>query len=177
MEVVGCPSIDLAAKALSLGPLAERAAVVLQHPVTNEVERAAKQMRSTIEAVGPEALYLWPGEGAGSSAMSKELRLAGISPIRNLPPLEFLRTVLGAQVVVGNSSVGIRECSFLGVPAVNIGSRQHGRERGPNVVDVPHDSDAIAVAIARQKQRKRYPTSPLYGDGHAGARIAGILMS
>lgn len=177
VEVVGCPSIDLAAKALRLGPLGETSAVVLQHPVTNEVASAAEQMRATIEAVGPEALYLWPGEGAGSSAMSKELRLAGISPVRNLPPLEFLRTLLGARVLVGNSSVGIRECSFLGIPVVNVGSRQRGRERCQNVMDVPHDADAIQAAIARQKHRKRYQMSALYGDGYAGARIASILAS
>lgn len=177
VEVVGCPSIDLANQALRLGPIAGADVIVLQHPVTNEVNRAAEQMRSTIEAVGVEALYLWPGEGAGSSAMSKELRLAGVSPVRNLPPLDFVRTLLGAKVLVGNSSVGIRECSFLGAPVVNIGSRQRGRERGPNVMDVPHDAAAIVAAIARQKQRRRYQVNTLYGDGYAGARIAGILAS
>jgi UDP-N-acetylglucosamine 2-epimerase len=150
----------------------------LQHPVTNEADRAGEQMRATIEAVGPEALYLWPGEDAGGSAMAKELRLAGIHPVRNLPPLEFLRVLLGARVLVGNSSAGIRECSFLGVPAVNVGQRQAGRERATNVLDEPHDARriraALGAALAGAWPARR--TSTLYGDGRAGERIADVLL-
>lgn len=176
--VTGCPSIDLAAEALRLGPLPSRPVIVLQHPVTNETEQAADQMRATVEAVGPDALYFWPGEDAGGSAMAKVLRLAGISPVRNMAPLDFLRTLLGAQVLVGNSSVGIRECSFLGVPVVNIGTRQEGRERGPNVIEVGHDSDEILDALLWwcDTDNPRPRPSTLYGDGHAGERIADVLI-
>jgi UDP-hydrolysing UDP-N-acetyl-D-glucosamine 2-epimerase len=177
VHLTGCPSIDLAAEALKLGPKRVADVVVLQHPVTGE--DAGPQMRATIEAVGTSALYFWPGEDAGGSAMAKELRLAGIKPVRNLPPLEFLRVLLGAQVLVGNSSVGIRECSFLGVPVVNIGTRQQGRERAGNATDVPHDSYGIArgIELARQwmKDHPKRQQSHLYGDGHAGERIAAIL--
>jgi UDP-N-acetylglucosamine 2-epimerase len=83
--------------------------------------------------------------------------------------------LLGARVLVGNSSVGIRECSFLGVPVVNIGTRQSGRERGPNVIDVPHDVAAIREAVDRQIAHGPYESSTLYGDGHAGERIAAVL--
>jgi UDP-hydrolysing UDP-N-acetyl-D-glucosamine 2-epimerase len=185
VHLTGCPSIDLAAEALRLGPTKVADVIVLQHPVTDQVEQAGDQMRATIEAVGTSALYFWPGEDAGGSAMSKALRLAGINPVRNLPPLEFLRALLGAQVLVGNSSVGIRECSFLGVPVVNIGTRQQGRERAHNVVDVPHDTQSITAAIYAHVDMKRvsrpsgidgrFYGSTLYGDGHAGERIAGIL--
>jgi UDP-N-acetylglucosamine 2-epimerase len=84
--------------------------------------------------------------------------------------------LLGCKVLVGNSSVGIRECSFLGVPVVNIGTRQQGRERAKNVVDVSHAADAIleAVELLQQPWITRHG-STLYGDGHAGERIAGIL--
>lgn len=174
--VTGCPSIDLAAEAVRLGPIHRADVVVLQHPVTSEVDQSGDQMRATIEAVGPDALYFWPGEEAGADAMSKALRLAGIKPVRNLPPVEFLRVLLGARVLVGNSSVGIRECSFLGVPVVNIGTRQEGRERDVNVVDVPHSPLRISAEIAIAWDRKAGRTSTLYGDGHAGERIAKILL-
>jgi UDP-N-acetylglucosamine 2-epimerase len=73
--------------------------------------------------------------------------------------------------------VAIRECSYLGVPAVNIGSRQQGRERGANVIDVEHDRVAIADAIERHRRGGRTPSDHLYGDGRAGERIADCLAS
>jgi UDP-N-acetylglucosamine 2-epimerase len=96
--------------------------------------------------------------------------------VRNLEPVEFLRVLLGARVLVGNSSVGIRECSFLGVPVVNIGTRQQGRERADNVFDVPGGTVSIRSATWVQSEHGRFPSSALYGDGHAGERIAKALM-
>lgn len=175
VHVTGCPSIDLAAEALREGPLPGHDCVVLQHPVSGETDEAAAQIRQTIEALrGKDVLWFWPGDEAGNSAMCKEMRLAGLRPVRNLAPLEFLRTLLGSGVLVGNSSVGIRECSFLGVPVVNIGTRQQGRERGPNVLDVGYSARHIREAVELSKSAE--PTlSKLYGDGRAGERIAGIL--
>jgi UDP-N-acetylglucosamine 2-epimerase len=92
-------------------------------------------------------------------------------------PEDFLRLLCSATAIVGNSSVAIRECSFLGVPAVNIGSRQQGRERGKNVIDVDHDRKSIAGAIAEHRRRGKSPSDRLYGDGKAGARIADTLAS
>ena len=94
---------------------------------------------------------------------------------RNMLPEDFLRLLYGATAIVGNSSVAIRECSFLGVPAVNLGTRQLGRERGRNVIDVDHDSGAIAGAIRDHLHRGRPAPDRLYGDGRAGARIADTL--
>lgn len=176
IALTGCPSIDLAAEAVRLGPIHKADVVVLQHPVTDEVDQSGQQMQATIDAVGTEALYFWPGEDAGADAMSKALRLAGIKPVRNLPPVEFLRVLLGAKVLVGNSSVGIRECSFLGVPVVNVGSRQQGRERAMNVLDVAHDMYQIRDAVALQMDGRHWESSHLYGDGLAGERIAKALM-
>lgn len=176
VEVTGCPSIDLALEASRLGPLGDPGIVVLQHAVTFEPDSAA-QMRATLSALrGLRVTYFWPGEDAGGAAMAKEMRMAGLEPIRNLPPVDFLRTLMAASCLVGNSSAGIRECSFLGVPVVNIGTRQANRERGPNVVDVSHDPADIWQAVISQRARGTcYPRSTLYGDGHAGERIAGLL--
>jgi UDP-N-acetylglucosamine 2-epimerase len=92
-------------------------------------------------------------------------------------PLDFLRLLHGSSCLVGNSSVGIRECSFLGVPAVNIGSRQTGRDRGANVLDVGYDRQEIAGALVRHRANGRYARDTLYGDGRAGARIADTLAA
>ena len=82
-----------------------------------------------------------------------------------------------ACCIVGNSSVGIRECSYLGVPAVNVGSRQAGRERGRNVIDAPYERRAIQAAIERQLREGRPVGEALYGDGRAGQRIAATLAT
>jgi len=178
VHVTGCPGIDLAAEAKALGPIEnDYDAVVLQHPVTTEVDIAALEMKETIHAIGSlglKILWFWPGEDAGTAQMSKELRLAGIHARRHMPTVEFLRTLMGAGCLVGNSSVGIRECSFLGVPVVNIGTRQNGRERGLNVVDVPNSAPEIRGAVLSIRGKK-CPPSDLYGDGNAGLKIAQVL--
>jgi UDP-N-acetylglucosamine 2-epimerase len=94
---------------------------------------------------------------------------------KNFPVETYLRLMTKAACLVGNSSASIREGAFAGTPAVNIGSRQDGRERGPNVVDVECEHRAIADAISRQIAHGRYPPAHLYGDGSAGQRIADIL--
>jgi UDP-N-acetylglucosamine 2-epimerase len=80
-----------------------------------------------------------------------------------------------SKAIVGNSSVAIRECSFLGVPAVNIGTRQAGRERGANVIDVDYNRGEIEGAIREHMNDGRRKASLLYGDGNAGPRIAELL--
>ena len=78
-------------------------------------------------------------------------------------------------MIIGNSSVGIRECAFLGVPAVNIGSRQYRRERGKNVIDVSYNKSDIKNAIHHLLKIKRSEESTVYGGGDAGEKIANIL--
>jgi UDP-N-acetylglucosamine 2-epimerase len=119
---------------------------------------------------------------AGSDGTSKGIRVfreenhsAKMHFYRNMSPEDFLRLVYNSRVVVGNSSVGIRECSYLGVPVVNIGSRQEGRERGANVMDVPDDRVSILAAIGQQNDHGQYPQETIYGDGKAGERIAELL--
>lgn len=71
--------------------------------------------------------------------------------------------------------MAIRECEALGIPAVNIGNRQVGRDRGANVVDIDYDRSAIASAIRDLVPRRKAPTQGIYGDGKAGPRIADVL--
>ena len=79
--------------------------------------------------------------------------------------------------IVGNSSSAIREGAFVGVPSVNIGTRQQGRQRGKNVIEADHERGVIADAIGRQLRHGPYSSDALYGDGRAGERIAEILSS
>ena len=72
--------------------------------------------------------------------------------------------------------MGIRECSFLGVPAINIGTRQTGREHGENVINVSHSKQEILKALKKHTRNgNRYHSTTLYGDGTAGEKIAILL--
>ena len=171
----------------------------MQHPVTTEYEEARHQVEETLYAVkdfGLPVLWFWPNVDAGSDGTSKGIRVFrereepdNFHLFRNMFPEDFLRLLLHSTAIVGNSSVAIRECSFLGVPAVNVGSRQQGRERGANVIDVDHDRAAIAGAIrdapvARQgaarsplrRRPRRRAHRRLPGDGAADRRKAAHLL-
>ncbi len=200
--VTGCPSIDLAAEvsrrpangfdpfAFGVGPALDLSGpylVVMQHPVTTEYAEARQQALETLYAVrdlGLPALWFWPNPDAGSDGTSKAIRWfrehespSNIHFFRNFPPEPFLGLLSRCSCIVGNSSAAIRECAFLGVPAVNIGTRQEGRERGRNVLDAPHDRRAILEAARLQLAHGPYPPDPVYGDGSAGKRIADLLAS
>jgi UDP-N-acetylglucosamine 2-epimerase len=159
--------------------------VVMQHPVTTEYEQAKDHVLETLTVVhelGIPTLWFWPNVDAGADGTSggirkfRELhRPENIHFFKNMAPTDFLRLLYNSKCLIGNSSVGIRECSYLGVPVVNIGSRQAGRDRGGNVVDVGYDRAEIAPAVTRHFKNGRCPQDALYGDGHAGERIAGVL--
>jgi UDP-hydrolysing UDP-N-acetyl-D-glucosamine 2-epimerase len=203
--VTGCPSIDIAAEVAAkpaldfdpfvkyggVGPakfdLSKDYLVVMQHPVTTEYEEARRQVEETLYAVktiGLPVLWFWPNVDAGSDGTSKGIRVfrerekpENLHLFRNMYPEDFLRLLVHSTAIVGNSSVAIRECSFLGVPAVNVGTRQQGRERGANVIDVGHDRTTIAGAIRDHVTRGRPQTDHLYGNGDAGRRIADCLAT
>jgi UDP-hydrolysing UDP-N-acetyl-D-glucosamine 2-epimerase len=185
---VGCPSIDLAARARPAIDAPGRI-VVLQHPVTNEVAAAAAQIDATVAAIRTVAsahhpvTWFWPGQDAGSEAMAKRLRehrdvghLPHVTFTRHLPPEEFLGLMKICAVLVGNSSVGLRECEFLGTPVVNIGTRQTGRDTVAHATTVPYDATAIAIAIRGRLAWSRTMQSTYYGTGDAGRRIADVLL-
>ncbi|HEX5436188.1 MAG TPA: UDP-N-acetylglucosamine 2-epimerase [Gemmatimonadaceae bacterium] len=200
--VTGCPSIDLAADVLcepaldfdpferyggvgSLPDLSDGYLVILQHPVTTEYGLARQHVEETLHAVrdiGLPALWFWPNVDAGTDGTSNGIRAFRERErpnhfhfFKNMAPADFLRLVYNCRCLVGNSSVGVRECGFLGVPVVNIGSRQHGRDRAPNVLDVAYDREQIRQAICHHTSTGRFPQDVLYGDGHAGERMAALL--
>ena len=96
---------------------------------------------------------------------------------RNFDPEDYVRLLANSRCIIGNSSSGLREGAYLGAPCVNVGTRQAGRERGPNVIDVPHEASAIAQAIRTQLDHGKYPSSNLVGDGTAAKQMAEVLST
>jgi UDP-hydrolysing UDP-N-acetyl-D-glucosamine 2-epimerase len=204
VHVTGCPSIDVAKQALAhpdpgfdvfsrytgVGPcfsLDEGYIVVLQHSVTTEHGDSRRHILETLHAVddsGVPTLWFWPNVDAGSDGTSSGIRAfrenhqpEKIHFFRSLAPEDFLRVLQASRCIVGNSSVAIRECAYMGVPAVNIGSRQLGRDRGSNVVDVDYDRGAIRAALEEHVSNGHAEPDMLYGDGSAGVRIADHLAT
>lgn len=125
--------------------------IVIQHPVSTQIEQAGEQMRVTLEAVkGLQAVVIYPNTDPGSEAMIEVIEGCDwVYKCKSLPYLEFLSLLKACDVIVGNSSCGLYEAPHFGIPAVNIGSRQQKRERGHNVYDVPHDGRLIRSTIDR----------------------------
>lgn len=198
----GCPSIDLVKEIegeekLNFDPLEKYGGVgkninwkdgylvVMQHPVTSEYEKAREHIMETLYAVRDSkipAFWFWPNVDAGSDGTSNGIRTFreqqdpdNIHFFKNMDSLDFLRLLKNANALIGNSSVGIREASYLGLPVVNIGSRQYRRLRAENVIDVNHEREEIFIAIKKAYHTKKFKSSEIYGDGKAGVRIAEVL--
>lgn len=161
--------------------------VLIQHPVTTEYEENIIHMRETIAALEHlrmPTVWILPNMDAGSDGINKGIRQFRetshpqyIHFFKSLPIECFAPLLKNAACMLGNSSSGIRESAFLGTPGVNIGTRQHGRERGRNVVDVGYDRLEIMKAVREQIDHGRYAPDHLYGDGHAAAKIVEVLRS
>lgn len=198
----GCPSIDLASNVknkpeLDFEPylkyggvgscpdLKNGYIVVMQHPVTTEYSDSRIHIEQTLDAVKDleiPVLWFWPNVDAGADGTSSGIRsyrekhsLDHIHFFKNMEGEDFLRLLINSKCLIGNSSVGIRECAYLGVPVVNIGSRQNRRDRGNNVIDVNYSKDEILQAIHSHLMKGRKLSSDIYGGGNAGKKIAKLL--
>jgi len=192
---VGCPSVDIISS-VDLGPREKICReyeldqkkpflIMAQHPVTTEYGAVKEQIRETLGAMEElkiQTIMLYPNVDAGSKDIVREIRLcdeAGklkhLNKFKSIPVEDFVRLLGHAACIVGNSSAGIREACYLGTPAVNIGTRQNGRERGKNVVDVGYDCGQIVKAVKNCIEHGKYKPEHIYGEGNSGRKIAEIL--
>ncbi|OGY89226.1 MAG: UDP-N-acetyl-D-glucosamine 2-epimerase, UDP-hydrolysing [Candidatus Komeilibacteria bacterium RIFCSPLOWO2_01_FULL_45_10] len=158
--------------------------IVMQHPVTTG-EDNFKNVNETLRAIqesGVQAFWFWPNIDAGTDDISKAIRLFReqhdqyqIRFIRHLSPEQFAALLKRAACLVGNSSAGIKEASYLGLPAVNIGTRQQNRLAGSHILNVVYDHREIAEAIKKQLAHGSYPSSDLYFKAGTSRLIFDIL--
>lgn len=201
--ITGCPSIDLAKQILDENPslnfdpfkkyggvgkemdISNGYLVVMQHPVTTEFQQSRKQINETLQAIkelNMPTFFFWPNVDAGADGTSNGIRSFRESEkpelihfFKNMEPNDFLRLLYNSKCLIGNSSVGVRECAYLGVPVINVGTRQNGRERGKNVIDVNYNQTEIVNAVQSQINHGRFASDLIYGEGDAGKNIADVL--
>nr|WP_298332199.1 UDP-N-acetylglucosamine 2-epimerase [uncultured Christiangramia sp.] len=198
----GCPSIDLASKVLKnpqldfdpiekyggvgkIGNWKDGYIVVMQHPVTTEYAESKKHITETLKAIEKlnyPCFWFWPNLDAGADGTSNGIRsfretndLRNIRFFKNMEPMDFLRLLKNSKALIGNSSVGIRECSYLGIPVVNIGTRQNRRLKAENVKNVKYDASEIIQATKQGIEKAHFQSSEIYGTGNSGKKIAEIL--
>ena len=160
--------------------------VVMFHPVTTEKENRVhmETLLKTVDATGMQAVWFWPNSDAGTNEMAQAIRIYRengklknnvIRFVTDILPEDFIALLRGTSCLIGNSSAGIKESSYLGIPVVNIGTRQNNRLKGPNVRDVDYSGKAIGEAIKDQLAHGRYTASDLYFKSDTSKKIAEIL--
>jgi GDP/UDP-N,N'-diacetylbacillosamine 2-epimerase (hydrolysing) len=175
------------AGALGVSAIADRYAIVVQHPLSSEIALAGAQMRETMAAavdLGLQTFVSYPNSDPGSHEIIRVIEEHRSTPrfhiFRNIPDEAFVNLLRGAAVLIGNSSLGLLEAPFLKLPVVNVGHRQTARHHSDNVFFVSADRQAIvaqAQAILHDeatRQLVRAAANP-FGDGFTGERIADLL--
>ena len=200
----GCPAIDLVRDIYGLEKLdfnpfekyknfgnmnrmPDKYYVVMQHPTTTQPEKARQNFEQTLAAIkklNMPTFIFFPNADASASELKSAIEDfyhdnpdLPIHFFYNMQPEDFIKFIYKSQCLIGNSSVGIRECAYLGIPVVNVGDRQANRERGCNVIDVDYNADAVYDAVKKWETLVRPEQSLIYGDGGAGKKIADTLAS
>ncbi len=162
--------------------------VVAYHPVTllKDTTAEANALFTALETLPGQIIFCYPNADAGSHQLMSRIRAVCAQDPNahlfvNLPAITYWSLLRESTALLGNSSSGIMEAASFGLPVVNVGMRQQGRERGPNILD----ADPTAASIRAQLTRAHDPAfrnslrnlQNLYGDGHASERIVEILTT
>ncbi|MBS0197506.1 MAG: UDP-N-acetylglucosamine 2-epimerase (hydrolyzing) [Planctomycetes bacterium] len=188
VHTVGSPAIDAIADIPPLddGAFAELGspdAVLLMHPTGRSEEQEEAVAAAALEALaGRRVLALYPNLDPGREGILRAILNSGVANREHLPRGGFVgllkRLAASRGVLVGNSSAALIEAAALKVAAVDIGSRQAGRERCGNVVSADSERpEAIASAVAAAGRLKLDALTHPYGAGNAGVRIAELLAT
>lgn len=162
-------------------------AIVTYHPTTiaRDTIREADAVFDALQEVPEQLLFCYPNADAGSRALigriESFLRGRGGRVFVNLEPIIYWSLLRQVEFLLGNSSSGIIEAASFALPAVNVGIRQQGRERGPNVLDAGPDAlsilDRVQTARGQEFRQSLQGMANPYGDGCASQRIAAVLTS
>ena len=160
--------------------------LLIQHPVTTEFEKSDLQIKMTLDALSKlknQTIAILPNSDAGNEQIINQLRIFSkkcnfLKVFPNLPRNDYLGFLKHCSALIGNSSSGLIEGSYLHTPVVNIGIRQLGREKDVNVIDVPIFSKSLilnALKKSLKKKNKKIKNSSIYGTGNASKKIVQYL--
>ncbi|HEU4832865.1 MAG TPA: UDP-N-acetylglucosamine 2-epimerase [Pyrinomonadaceae bacterium] len=172
------------AQALGVKDIADQFAVIIQHPLTSEIDKSGEHMRATLSAVldlGLQAFVSYPNSDPGSNqiinVIDEHRQNPRLSVFKNIPDREFVNLLRRATVLLGNSSLGLLEAPYLKLPVVNVGRRQSERHHASNVFFVPADREAIVRQVRAIIDNGIGECENPFGDGHTGARVAELLAT
>ena len=160
--------------------------IFTQHSVTTEYGSSLEQINITLEALKildnsyEVVCFFSNADAGGKSIIDQVSKESNFILIPNMVSNDFLSLMKYANLMIGNSSAGIREAPSFELPVINIGSRQNGRLRASNVIDVSHDTSKIKNAIKKVldadlfKKSLKGMKNP-YGDGNAAKKIVDII--
>ena len=183
---VGCPSID-AILQVSDNPnilkkynLSKDFYIMLQHPVTSEIHESENQITHTIDAIIEskiEALVVLPNNDAGFSKIMNKIKASNLKFVETLSIADYVNLLKRSSGLIGNSSSGIHETATFNIPTINIGTRQQGRLRSNNVIDVDYNKNEILNAILESKKLIGKEFKKIYGDGDSSEKIVELLKT
>jgi UDP-hydrolysing UDP-N-acetyl-D-glucosamine 2-epimerase len=168
--------------------LARPLTVVAYHPVTilQNTTAEADAVFAALASLSGQVIFCYPNADAGSHHLMSRIRdfcttHTDAHLFVNLPSITYWSLLREATALVGNSSSGIMEAASFALPVVNVGMRQQGRERGPNILDADPTVDSIGEQLALAHDPAFRATldkmQNIYGDGHAAERIVDVLTS
>ena len=174
---------DLAQR-LGVNNIEDQFAVIIQHPLTSEIDKAGEHMRETLAAVlglGLQAFISYPNSDPGSNqiidAIEESRQNPRLSVFKNIPDREFVNLLRRATVLIGNSSLGLLEAPYLKLPVVNVGRRQSERHHASNVFFAPAEREAIVRQVRAIMDTQISECENPFGDGHTGERVAALLAA
>jgi len=192
---VGCPYVDhmknfkvfshsKIERALK-NKLSKNFAIFIQHPVTSELKDNFNNFLTTVKSLKKfknlQIISIYSNSDAGGRKINDYLKKnTNFLVFKNLHEDIFLSLMSKCKFMIGNSSSGIREAEIYKVPVINIGTRQNGRERNINVIDVDYKKIQIIRAINkclydRVFLKKIKKIKNLYGNGKASWKIVKLL--
>lgn len=160
----------------------ESFAILMFHPVTTEIHQLPKIVEELIAAISSDSnnyIIIYPNNDLGSSKI-----LAGYDTLKNNPRIRifpsirfeyFLVLLKHSEFLIGNSSAGIREAPYYGIPSINIGTRQNNRAYGPSIIQSSYERDDIISAIKKAKQTEINLGQQDFGNGSSNVRFLEIL--
>jgi len=190
IHVIGSPELDFHARASGVAldevltrytiPFSDYG-VALFHPVTSEAEtmgRQAADLFGALEESGRNFVVIAPNNDPGSRDIFAVLNKLPGERFRLIPSMRFAHfseLMKNAACLVGNSSAGVREAPFLGIPSLDIGTRQTNRAEAPSLVPAEAGDRAAILGFLAREWGKRYPPHTAFGEGCAAERFVEIL--